>query len=286
MKKRAILIVFILSGLLAVYSSRPLTDKTMQLYDSFTAFISNVSADSSTHPNQQSTRNESGPTVETSDTTTIDVVHAVSEEWRKFTDADGDGLYWYILREVYNPEGIKVKHGIYPYLRTVNMVQNNKADLFVASYYKEQPGVLYPDRRFYYDADHATVLYKKGTPFRGLQSLKGKKVGWVRGYSYEKYLDFDFEKVLFSKQIHGFRMLRNDRLDYMIEDVAVLNNYSEKKLKGLEYDGRIKLYLYFAFQDTPSGRKLLNIYQKNFPAVRKTEEFRQKFEKLDLEWLW
>lgn len=58
----------------------------------------------------------------------------VSEEWTDYTNADGSGLAWDILRRVFEPSGYKVKTRTEPYSRAVGLVQRGEADVWVGSY--------------------------------------------------------------------------------------------------------------------------------------------------------
>ena len=79
-----------------------------------------------------------------------------SEAWDDYTNADGSGLAWDVLREVFEPAGIKLQTRTVPYTRSVGLAQRGEVDGWVGSYRDEATGVLYPHWNF--DSDHIYAL--------------------------------------------------------------------------------------------------------------------------------
>lgn len=50
-------------------------------------------------------------------------IHLVSEEWLDYTNADGTGVAWDVLRKVFEPAGVKVLTQSAPYSRAVGLVK-------------------------------------------------------------------------------------------------------------------------------------------------------------------
>ena len=115
-------------------------------------------------------------------------IKLVSDSWHNLTMENGTGLYFDLIRKVYEPMGIKISIKIVPYARSVDMVKTGAADAWVASFMNEQPFPLYP--KWHFDRNKQMVLYSKssGTTFSGMKSLENKKVVWLRGFNLDKYL--------------------------------------------------------------------------------------------------
>jgi len=116
-------------------------------------------------------------------------IFVVSESWKNYTNKDGSGLYFDIVRLVYEPMGIKVKTKEYPYNRGSQMVEKKQADMWLASYIDEEDYAIYP--KYHFDKDIITAMFKKNKfkNFKGIESLRDKNVGWIRGYSFDDYID-------------------------------------------------------------------------------------------------
>ena len=79
-----------------------------------------------------------------------------SEAWDDYTNADGSGLAWDLLRQVFEPAGVKLHTRNAPYTRSIGLAQRGEVDGWVGSYRDEVSGVVYPQWR--YDADHIYAL--------------------------------------------------------------------------------------------------------------------------------
>jgi polar amino acid transport system substrate-binding protein len=61
-------------------------------------------------------------------------IRLASETWNDYTNADGSGLAWDVLREVFEPAGVKVKIRSVPYTRSVGLARRGEVDAWVGSY--------------------------------------------------------------------------------------------------------------------------------------------------------
>ncbi len=124
----------------------------------------------------------------------VSEIKVVSEAWNNSTNKDGTGLYWDIIRQVYEPAGVAVTLETTGYARSVALVKKHKKDAWVGSYIDEEEGVIYP--KAYFDADVVAALFvpKNSSTWKGENSLSGKKVGWIKGYELHEYLDAEFTK--------------------------------------------------------------------------------------------
>jgi len=104
-----------------------------------------------------------------------------SEEWANATNGDGTGLYWDIFRAVYEPVGIKTKFIIRSYKGSVSLVKKKKIDAAVGIYPEEIKGALFS--KYPFVKDYVLVLFKKNklNQWNGQETLKNKKVGWIKG---------------------------------------------------------------------------------------------------------
>lgn len=84
------------------------------------------------------------------------------------------------------------------------------------------------------------AVYSTGAPYQGLDSLQGRRVGVIRGWSYGEAFDtarrqgrFQCEDV--SSDVHNFAKLLRERIDY-----AVVTELGGRMLQQLPaYDGRV-----------------------------------------------
>lgn len=116
-----------------------------------------------------------------------DEIRLASEVWEDYTETDGTGLAWDIMRRVFEPAGVRLDIHSVPYTRSVGLVQRGEADAWVGSYRDElKDGVFYP--QYPYDRDQIVALSLKDKPLPTLDNLGEHRLVWVRGYRYEEYI--------------------------------------------------------------------------------------------------
>jgi hypothetical protein len=187
----------------------------------------------------------------------------VSEHWPGHTNADGSGLAWELLREVFEPAGVVVRWRNEPYLRSIGLVQRGEADAFLGSYRNEVSElVLYP--RWPYDADQIEALGLATQPVPTLQTLERFHLAWMRGYGYQHYLPgpLNFQEIERRGGILG--MLERGHADFYVDastevaDVLAMASNPER----FRSTALTRLPLYPGFADTPRGRALAELYDQ------------------------
>ncbi|MEN5094189.1 ABC transporter substrate-binding protein [Pseudomonas protegens] len=204
-------------------------------------------------------------------------VRIASEEWNDYTEADGKGLAWDILREVFEPQGILVERSSVPYTRSVGLVQRGEVDAQVGAYRGESAGVLYP--RWNYDTDHIYALGLASNPELTLANLGSYRLVWVRGYKYQDYLPNVRRYNEIRRRIGILPMLLYSRADYYIDAQTeidyVLGQAAEPSRFKRTHLAELPLYLGFA--DNPRGRALLSLYDRRMEQLVKDGVLRPIF---------
>lgn len=211
-----------------------------------------------------------------------------SESWEDATNKDGTGLYWDIIRLIYEPLGIKVKLDITSYARSVALVKQKQSDAWVGSYLDEEEDVIYPKSHFDADVVAAMFIKKTDQKWNGEQSLQGKNVGWIKGYELHEYLDVKFNKRELSKRDVVLELLKNGSLDYFIDAVAEFDTHFGEALKNddsLEIETIKHLNLYLGFVNSEKGQKLADIFDDRFAIIKESGELKALFEKWDFTYI-
>ncbi|MDM8348019.1 transporter substrate-binding domain-containing protein [Pseudomonas sp. sp1636] len=207
-------------------------------------------------------------------------IRLASDVWKDHTQADGTGLAWDILRQVFEPEGIKLVIQSVPYTRSIGLVQRGEADAWVGSYHNEvDEGVLYP--RWHYDSDPISALGSVEQPVPTLATLGEFRLVWVRGYEYQRYLPnlTRFREV--QRQSDILNMLNLGRTDFYIdardevdELLAAASDPARYRITALT-----RLPLYLGFADNPRGRALAQVYDRRMTELVQLQRLRPLFER-------
>jgi len=212
---------------------------------------------------------------------------ASSESWSGATEADGTGLYWDILRAVYEPEGYSIETDLRSYEGSVNRTQQKDCDLMVGSYEDEIEGVIYPTHPFAVDVVQAVA--KRVT---GMDSpeLKGNRWGWIKDYGYEDYLEPEILNRIEIRELANrdalWRMLSMDKLDVIVDARADVQEYIDAHADAYPADTYftkdiMELKLYFAFADTERGQKLASVFDQRIQALVKSGELKALYAKYE-----
>ncbi|QCI10468.1 amino acid ABC transporter substrate-binding protein [Pseudomonas putida] len=205
-------------------------------------------------------------------------VHLVSEEWLDYTNADGSGVAWDVLRKVFEPAGVKVVTQSAPYSRAIGLVKRGEADAWVGSYKEENDDNLYP--RWHFDMDHIYALGLAGKPVPTLQTVGQYRLAWVRGYDYGSYLPNvrNFREIQRREGI--LPMLEHDRVDFYIDAQTevdyVLGQASQPERFHRTHIAELPLYL--AFARSEQAKALRELFDKRMAELVRSGELKPIFQ--------
>ena len=202
----------------------------------------------------------------------IKSISVVAPEWQGYTHKDGSGLYWDIMRAIYEPKGIKVKTRIVPWNRAIKMVSIYRTyNAIVGEYSDSAEAVIFP--KYPIDVEFMVTLSKKsfGHTFKDASSLTNKRVAWFKDYELINEKDRDFELVEFRTIKEGIEMLKSGKIDFILNDrdsteqgmrTQHLNN-DDYALNEMPFGRDI----FTAFSDDMLSRELIKIYNERIPKL-------------------
>ncbi|NJL58376.1 MAG: transporter substrate-binding domain-containing protein [Desulfobacteraceae bacterium] len=161
----------------------------------------------------------------------IDVIHIATPEYKDQTNKDGTGLYFDIVRGVYEPEGIKMTFEIVPWKRAEKMLEDKQADAMVSAIRKKER--LTPKYPMF--MEYLAAFFKKETvgEWKGIQSLNNRTAIWMRGYDCHE--DERLKGITFKKWDEiddyetGLKLIEKGRHDFFIDALVDINGYLKTK---------------------------------------------------------
>ncbi|GBC59989.1 hypothetical protein DENIS_0931 [Desulfonema ishimotonii] len=216
-----------------------------------------------------------------------DGLHIVTPLWEKQTNEDGTGLFFEIVRSVYELAGIEMEYKIVPWKRARNMVNKNQADAMLCAWREDaqKQGQRIPEYPMF--TEYTAVVFKKARieDWKGVPSVRSKNAVWLRGYDYHttshlKGMQLDWTEVDRYKQ--AWEMLNRDRVDFYIEALIDIEQYvRDQKMDTRLW--RIEILwgnnTYIAFGDSERSKKLIGIYDKNIIQLFKTGRLKAIYDK-------
>ena len=219
------------------------------------------------------------PVLQANEAPALNNVKLASEAWDNYTNADGSGLAWDLLRQVFGPVGVTLQTRTEPYTRAIGLAQRGEVDGWVGSYRDEVLGIVYPQNR--YDSDHIYALGLATTPAPTLETLANYRLAWVRGYKFEAYLPNVKRFNQIERREGILPMLEHARADFYIDSLteakyvmSQAQDPSRFKLSPI-----IELPLYIGFADNERGRALAILFDQRMEALIKSGELKPIFER-------
>jgi polar amino acid transport system substrate-binding protein len=218
----------------------------------------------------------------------IKSISIVAPEWEDFTNRDGSGLYWELLKLIYEPEGIRLRHATVPWNRAMKMVTRYQVySAIVGEYLDTEEPLIFP--QFAIDVEYMSVLTRseRGLPWQGLDSLSGKNVGWIKGYDVLPEDQRDFVLVEYRTTAAGLELLADGRIDYMIDEWDEIAAAAAEKGEDM---GRYTFNempdgtdVYVGFTDSPLSAIYIGIYDKRMRELYSSKQLQQLYEKYEAE---
>ncbi|MDG9925105.1 MULTISPECIES: transporter substrate-binding domain-containing protein [unclassified Pseudomonas] len=195
-------------------------------------------------------------------------IQLVSEHWVGHTNEDGSGLAWDVMRQVFEPAGVKVRFRIVPYTRSIGLVQRGEADAWLGSYRDEiSEKIIYP--RWPYDADQIAALSLREQPVPTLQSIGQYRLAWMRGYEYQRYLPgiSRFEEI--ERRVGILRMLELGHADFYLDASTEVEDVLHEGSDPARFRTTVltRLPLYAGFADTARGRALAELFDRRMTEL-------------------
>ena len=216
----------------------------------------------------------------------IKTINVVAPLWEDYTNKDGTGMYWDIISSIYSNEDIKLKPSTVPWNRAMKMVTKYQTyNAIVGEYLETEENLLFP--KYPIDVEYLSVLSSNTTEkWNGIESLTGKRVGWVKDYDVIPSDQRDFTLREFRTTEQGIDLLNQGKLDYIIDEwdeLAVVLKGKNLSIENYHMNDMPEgTDVYVAFADSAISKVLIEIYNEQVEAMVKSGKMQAIYEKWDL----
>lgn len=163
----------------------------------------------------------------------------------KGSQGEVKGLGADIVRVIAERLGYQIKIEIFPFKRALRMIETGRADAFIGPYKSEEREqfMIYTQSHFYQDPMAFYVREESDFQWDGqLSSLRDKKIGLTRGWSYGSEFD-QFKPQLSTFEVESidasFKMLLFNRIELFASHPRAANSVIDK----LNIRDRVKMIL-------------------------------------------
>lgn len=204
-----------------------------------------------------------------------------SDIWENVSNENKTGLIFDLTDLIFKKNNIAVKINLISYDESIKLIKEKKIDAAVGVYANEQTGVIYP--KHFYSQEDVTACFKKGKfALKSDKELENKKVGFIKGYNFDKYLSVKVSITEEETRKELLDLLNKDKIDFYLDAAADINkSIVDNKLKKSDYEfSTIKmLNLYVVFADNEQGKQFAKIWDEEFKKSLMSNSIGQIYKK-------
>lgn len=222
-----------------------------------------------------------------------DTLYVVSERWPGYSNADGSGLYFELLKAVFEPAGVAVNIRIHPILRGIASLHSGEhADVMLADWGRQHlvkspqyqlERIIFPHYPIFVEYVEAVFAPESTLSWQQLKADSSKRLAWLRGYNYDIHLGLEQHPVtLLNSGEQGFKMLIKGKIDCYLNDrsdLDVLVDTDVAKAVAWRKELVTTRKLYPLFHNDPRGQRFSDIYDRRMAAMQKSGELQRLYQR-------
>ncbi len=210
-------------------------------------------------------------------------VSATAGYWRRYTNLNGSGAYWEIVKRIFGPVSDELELNANTYQRAILGLSEQRFDILVGTYAGHQPSnAIASEVHFDYDRP----LYAFTLDDEAMERLKAgilkRPVCHVAGYGYHEFLPKGLSYYHANNSLDCFAMLdKGTRIGAVV-------NYRENMPDWMDYPYKqlllhSSLPIHMAFQDTPRGREMKAWFDVRMREMVASGEIAEIYNAVELE---
>jgi polar amino acid transport system substrate-binding protein len=206
-----------------------------------------------------------------------------AEEWPGYTNHDGSGVYFELLKTIFAESELEFK--LTSYHRTINSFNNGQLDIIVGIYREDVKNAIIP--KWFIDTEQPVKAFyiPENTKINRASDFSNLSVAWMLGYSFDKFIPKVKDVYEVTSLETGFNLLSKNRVNAFID-------YSQNVPKKLS--NQLKSYivlpsrnLYIAFKNNKNGQRLAEKFDKQMAKFQSNGQlkyiYKQRYDISELE---
>lgn len=197
--------------------------------------------------------------------------------WRYYTDRDGSGLYFDLMRKIYAQQGIKLDVSYVPWSRALHKVERGISDVVLGETKNRKNPEAVVLTHWVLDYEEITVVYRKdkNIQWNDEETLKNRTTVWMESYAYDTMfpVSMQWSEVALLKK--GLEQVRDNRTVFLMDYASEVNAIIEANPEEFNRDDYVFQTLkritpiYPAFATTAQGKALAVIFDDEMATLYK-----------------
>lgn len=209
-------------------------------------------------------------------------IKILTPSWKNWTNPDGSGFYFDLLREIYTDEGYTLKIDITSFIRSLAATEKGDSDITIGSLYIGSEEWDFFTPLYPVDTEDFVIICKKALSWHSQKELEGIRLMIPRGYEIPEGVNFSYKRINIEDELKGIKMLAADREKYLL-GTRLFSNDNIKQIGHNTAQYQIttvnKRYLYIAYTNNDRGKRLANIYDNKLPQLIKNGTLKKLYQK-------
>jgi ABC-type amino acid transport substrate-binding protein len=209
-------------------------------------------------------------------------ITATAGHWRRYTNLDGSGAYWELIRRIFGSVSTRLELNSNTYQRAILGLEEQRFDILIGTYAGHQPDNAIVSR-LHFDYDRPLFLFAHTEQAINdiLQGSFEPLVCHVAGYGYDKFLPAGLNYYHTSNTLDCFAMLDLKRLGAVVAYAENAPDWMNAPYQVHQLHGSLPIHI--AFQDTRRGRELRDWFDLRLSALVRSGEIAEFYSVNDLQ---
>lgn len=208
-------------------------------------------------------------------------VSATAGHWRSYTNLDGTGAYFELLRRIFGPVSNQLELNANTYQRAILGLEEQRFDILIGTYANHQPDNAIISRlHFDYDRPLFVFAHTEQAINAIMNGTFEPLICHVAGYGYDKFLPQGLNYYHTSNTLDCFAMLDLKRLGAVVAYRENAPDWMSAPYQSQQVHGSLPIHM--AFQDTPRGRELRDWFDMRLSELVRSGEIAEFYSQTDL----
>jgi len=198
-----------------------------------------------------------------------------ADEWIDYTNKDGSGVYFEILKKIFNNNTLVFKTA--PFEQTVKHFAEGQLDAVVGVYREDVNRAFFP--QWFLDTEYPILAFydPKQTTVTQASDFVSLSTGWLRGYRFNRFLSSSKHQLLVDDLDTGFTLLSQHKIDAFLD--YAYNLTAKEQLRYQTYEIMPARHIYVAFQHNHNGYLLTKQFNQQMQILRDSGELQHLYGK-------
>lgn len=202
-----------------------------------------------------------------------DPLRVVSGDWQGYSEADGTGIYWDLMRALYEEDSLQLD--ALPYKRALRGFTHSDADIILGVYREDVEHAVLPRWHLDMEAPLLAFYNEERVELSEKWQLKNLQLAWVDGYNINRFIGEHLEHYPVNNFELGMKLLQGNRIDAFIDYDYMLPGTRPKNVASFEIAPAKRIYA--AFKNSAKGKQLAKKFDLGMSKLRDSGELQRIF---------